>query len=155
MAAYFLDSSAAVKLSVREVGTSWLLALVDPATGHELAIARVTPVEIAAALFRRVRGRSLPAAQAKQAMAALRRSVQGTFQTVELLPPVADLAMDLAERHGLRGYDCVQLASALTAHRARVGAGLGPLTLISADAELNAAAMAEGLAVDDPRNHPP
>ena len=32
--------------------------------------------------------------------------------------------------------------------------GIGPLTLVSADRELNAAATAEGLVVDDPNSHP-
>jgi hypothetical protein len=32
--------------------------------------------------------------------------------------------------------------------------GSGPVTLVSADQALNNAALAEGLAVDDPRSHP-
>lgn len=32
--------------------------------------------------------------------------------------------------------------------------GIGPLTLISADVELNQAAQAEGLLTDDPNQHP-
>ncbi len=43
----------------------------------------------------------------------------------------------------------MQLAAALDT-RARLSA----LTLLSADADLNAAAQAEGLAVDDPNRHP-
>ena len=58
-------------------------------------------------------------------------------------------ASRLADSHVLRAYDAVQLAAALDVHR------LDPsLTLLSADVELNAAALAEGLAVDDPNSHP-
>jgi predicted nucleic acid-binding protein len=62
-------------------------------------------------------------------------------------------AMTLAETHSLRGYDAVQLAAYevnafCTAH------GLPPLTLVSADSELNTAATGEGLPVDDPNAHP-
>jgi len=55
----------------------------------------------------------------------------------------------LAEKHALRGYDAVQLAAALQAKSAYSTAGLA-LTLISADLELNSAAIAEGLVVYDP-----
>jgi predicted nucleic acid-binding protein len=58
-------------------------------------------------------------------------------------------ASRLADSHVLRAYDAVQLAAALDIHRL----GLS-LTLLSADAELNTAAIAEGLTVDDPNNHP-
>ena len=62
--------------------------------------------------------------------------------------------MDLAEAHGLRAYDSVQLAAALELNRLRVAAGMGGIILVSADLELNAAATASGLAVDDPNLHP-
>jgi len=59
-------------------------------------------------------------------------------------------AMNLAEKHALRGYDAVQLAVAL-----RVQIRLKtPLLFVSADAALNTAASAEGLTVDNPNNYP-
>jgi hypothetical protein len=58
-------------------------------------------------------------------------------------------AASLARRHALRGYDAVQLAAALEIHSRAPS-----LTLLSADADLNAAATAEGLAADDPNLHP-
>jgi len=61
-----------------------------------------------------------------------------------------DLALEDAGRRGLRGYDCVQLAGALSIQRERFAAQLDPVVLVSADAELNAAARAEGLRVEDP-----
>jgi hypothetical protein len=48
----------------------------------------------------------------------------------------------------------VQLAAAVEAQAYNLSVGLPVLTLISADAALNTAATAEGLAVDDPNNHP-
>ena len=59
-----------------------------------------------------------------------------------------------ARKHRLRAYDAVQLAVALDVHQRQHDAGLGTVTLISADQALNAAALAEGLPVDDPRSHP-
>lgn len=53
----------------------------------------------------------------------------------------------------MRAYDAVQLAVARELHSRRLAVGLGGATLISADQELNAAATAEGVPVDDPNLH--
>jgi hypothetical protein len=63
-------------------------------------------------------------------------------------------AITVASQHILRGYDAVQLAGALIFNEQRLSFGLPALTLISADIALNNAAIAEGLIVDDPNNHP-
>lgn len=49
-----------------------------------------------------------------------------------------------ARKHRLRAYDAVQLAVALDVHRRQEIAGLGPVALVSADRDLNDAAIAEG-----------
>jgi predicted nucleic acid-binding protein len=56
----------------------------------------------------------------------------------------------LIEKHGLRGYDAVQLASAILLHRRRQQLGLPPLIFVSADEDLLAAAQAEGLVTENP-----
>ncbi len=71
------------------------------------------------------------------------------YVIVEVSAGLVDHAATLARRHALRGYDAVQLAAALQVH-----SQIPSLTLLSADADLNAAAVAEGLSVDDPNNHP-
>jgi hypothetical protein len=48
----------------------------------------------------------------------------------------------------------VQLAVAREVQGRRLALGLTGITLVSADQELNAAASAEGLPVDDPNRHP-
>jgi uncharacterized protein len=55
----------------------------------------------------------------------------------------------LADLHSLRGYDAVQLASAL-----EVRLQVPLLILVSADGDLNTAATAEGLPVENPNTHP-
>jgi hypothetical protein len=75
------------------------------------------------------------------------------YRVVEITPALILTAMALAETHTLRSYDAVQLAAAVEVNVQCVALGVA-LTLISADAALNAAAMAEGLAVDDPNSHP-
>jgi hypothetical protein len=56
--------------------------------------------------------------------------------------------------HGVVAYDAVQLAAALELKKARDTVGLSPLLLVSADLELNTAAAAEGILVEDPNKHP-
>ena len=68
---------------------------------------------------------------------------------MEIAVPLLQQASQLADRHVLRAYDAVQLAAAL-----EIRAADPSLTLLSADIEPNAAALAEGLAVDDPNSHP-
>ena len=97
---------------------------------------RISAAEVIAAITRRQRrSRSAPA-DAAVALAAFRREFPAAYLIIEVLPATVAHVMDLAERHGLRGYDAVPLTAAL---------------------ELNArclAAAAKGPAVDDPNTHP-
>jgi uncharacterized protein len=106
-----------------------------------------------AAITRRERGGSLTPADASAARADFRADLANEYQVVEMSPALANQAMALAEEHGLRGYDAIQLAAALEVNVVRLGEGLPPVILLSADAELNAAAATAGLIVDNPNEH--
>ena len=140
MAAYFLDTSTVVKRYVLEMGTPWVQALTDRAAGHFLFVARITDVEMTAALARRRRLGSLSLAEAGRALAAFRQDLAQQYRIVEIAIPLLQQASQLADRHVLRAYDAVQLAATLEIHSADPS-----LMLISADGELNAAATAEGV----------
>jgi len=60
----------------------------------------------------------------------------------------------LSEKYALRGYDAIQLATALEANEKRSQRGLSPLTIVSADSELNTASQTEGLQVENPNDYP-
>jgi hypothetical protein len=154
VAGRFFDTSAIVKRYVREAGTSWVRSLTRIGSPDPIYLARITAVEVCAAVARRQRGASLPPAQAMAILSRFRRHLVRRYQIAEVTPALLSDAMDLAEVHGLRAYDFVQLAAALELNRLRVAAGLGGIILVSADLELNAAATASGLAVDDPNLHP-
>lgn len=94
------------------------------------------------------------AAVAATAISTFRSDFQTTYTVLSLTTQLLEEAMNLAELHRLRGYDATQLAVALDLEMAMTADGLGPLTLISADVELNQAARAEGLLIDDPNQHP-
>jgi predicted nucleic acid-binding protein len=154
MATFFLDTSALVKRHVAETGSAWVRSLTGAKAFHTLFIARITAVEVFAAITRRQRGGSLSAAQAGAILGHFRRHLTQRYVIVEVTPTLIAEAMLSARRHGLRAYDAVHLAAALEANRIYQTAGLGPVTLVSADQELNAAATASGLVVDDPNSHP-
>ncbi len=154
MAAYFLDSSALVKRYVLEAGTPWIRNLCDPAARHTLYIARITGAEVIAALSRRVRMGSLTPSAAQSAITEFRTDFASGYLISEMTTALIASAMDLAQGKGLRGYDAVQLAAALDVHTERNGYSLPPLTLVSADTDLNQAVTSEGLTVENPNAHP-
>jgi len=147
---YFLDSSAVVKRYVAELGSAWVIQLLDPAQGNRFYLARLAGVEVVAGLTRRGQSPGGGAGNAATAIRQFRLEFGTLFRLVAITPRLIARAMDLAQTHSMRGYDAVQLAAALQANlRRRI-----PMTFVSADKALNAAAAAEGLPVDDPNAHP-
>ena len=149
MAVFFLDTSTVLKRYVQETGTAWMQALAAPTAGHSLIVVRITLAETVAAVTRRERGGSLTPQDAATALADFQLDFARQYIIVEVSVGLVAQAAMLARRHALRGYDAVQLAAALEIH-----ANDPSLTLLSADLELNTAAIAEGLTVDDPNSHP-
>lgn len=154
MAAYYFDSSALVKYYAQEPGTNWVRGLINAQPVNEIFTALVTGAEIIAAIKRRERGNFISPYDAAIAITAFKSQFRVSFKALRTNDVVVDGAMDLAEKHKLRGYDAIQLASALLIEARMTTQGVGPLTLISADGELNQAAQAEGLLTDDPNLHP-
>ncbi|GJD17751.1 hypothetical protein RIVM261_027070 [Rivularia sp. IAM M-261] len=154
MAVYFLDSSALVKRYITEAGSAWVLRLFDPALNNEVFIAAVTSVEIIAAITRRSRGGSISTTDAVAIRNQFRNDLVKDYQIVEITENIINSGMALAESYGLRGYDAIQLAVGRVVNTLCVENGLLPITFVSADNELNAAIIAEGLAIENPNNHP-
>lgn len=127
--------------------------MVNPDAGNTLHVARITAVEVVAAIARRRAG-GVGVDEAQRMLAELRTAFRDDFTVAAVSDSLLDHAMFLSDVHALRGYDAVQLAAALTVNAERVALKLPSLTLVSADDELNAAAQAEGLAVEDPNAHP-
>lgn len=154
MAALFLDSSSLVKRYALETGTSWVFGLVRRSAKNRLYLARITGVEVVAALTKRMRVGSLSARATAKAIKRFEREFANRYVLIEVSPQIVKSAMMLAKKYTLRGYDAVQLASALQANADRISVGGSPLIFISADKHLNSAATAEGLTIDNPNNHP-
>jgi uncharacterized protein len=154
MASYFFDSSALVKYYVNEVGSVWVEALIDAQPPNEITIAQITGVEVVAAVARRVRAGVTSATDAAAVIQLFRGDLRSQFEVIPLTAQLVGEAMNLAELHRLRGYDAMQLAVAVAFETQLTARGVGPLTLISSDVELNQAAQAEGILTDDPNLHP-
>ena len=153
MDAYFFDSSAIVKRYVQETGTAWVRRLTRRGP-VPIYLARITAVEVTSAVARRRQGGSLTPARVRSILTRFHGHQADRYFVLELTPARFGEAMRLANTHALRAYDAVQLAVALHVNARHQSTGLGGVTLVSADADLNAAATAEGLAVDDPNAHP-
>ena len=150
MATYFLDTSALVKRYVAETGSTWICELTEPTKGNEIVVARLCGPEAISAFVRK----SPPVPNLSVVLADFRFDFKKQYHRAALTNAVIATAMRLAEIYRLRGYDAVQLATAIELHKKYSAAGLPPPVLVSADTALNAAAALESLVVDDPNSHP-
>lgn len=154
MATFFFDSSGLVKRYVPEAGSAWVHGLSDPTVGKLLYVARIAGAEVVAAVTRRQRMGNITAADASVSLTAFGNDFPQGYLVLEITAGVVTRAMTLAVVHGLRGYDAVQLAVALGLRDQCRVLGLPEPVVITADRDLHAAAVAEGLAADDPNAHP-
>jgi predicted nucleic acid-binding protein len=151
MTIYYADSSALVKKYVNENGSDWTLqALAAPAV---VITAQLTLIEIASALNRRVRDGTVTAYDYARLVNDFRDDCRDRFQIVTFDQALVNLSWAVLERHALRAYDAIHLASALVMDRQLVEAGLTAPVFLAADDRLLKAAQAEGLAVDNPNLH--
>lgn len=154
MATYFIDSSALVKRYIKEIGSTWILSLFDPALNNDILIAGITSVEIVAAITRRALGGSISTTDATAVCSQFRNDLNSEYQVVEITEKIINSAMALAESNGLRGYDAVQLAAGLEINALCLTNRLPAVIFVSADDELNTAAAKEGLIIENPLNYP-
>jgi predicted nucleic acid-binding protein len=151
--AYFVDSSALVKRYVLETGTAWVRGITRQNPSTVIYIAHITAVEVTCATARPRKGKTLTPKRASSILWRFRQHLAARYTIIELTPDLVDDAMRPGNAYAMRAYDAVQLAAALEVNRSHQADGFGPITLVSADRDLNAAATAEGLAVDDPNSH--
>ena len=154
MAIYFIDSSGLVKRYISEIGSAWVLGIFAPNLNNEVFIAAITGVEIIAAITRRSRSGSISIADATMVRNQFRNDLQNDYQIVEITESIISSGMALSETYGLRGYDAIQLAAGRAINSLCVANGLPPIIFVSADNELNAAVLSEGLLIENPNNYP-
>ncbi len=150
MTDYYLDASALVKRYTDEPGSSWIRQITDLHAQNTIFLAEITLAEVAAALAAKHR---TPGGITQQQMdRALSRFLQDCDEHFLLLPmdrEVIGRAVDLTQIHRLRGYDAVQLATALVTGETLKPQNLFPPVFVAGDDDLLTAAKAENLPVDN------
>jgi uncharacterized protein len=134
----YVDTSSLLKLLIDEEGSERTAVLWDSADA--LASVGLVVVEGRAALAAAHRGGRLSTSQHRRARDQFATLVD-ELTIVEVTEELIDAAADLAENEGLRGYDAVHLAAALTVEAT---------VLSSADAALCEAAERRGFHVSNP-----
>ena len=153
MSALFFDPSALVKRYIREQGTGWVEGATDPSVGNEPLVSSLAGPEMVGTLVRRARDDRRLARQLPRLLTLLRVdwAILFTVRDIDVLT-IAE-SMRIAETYGLRGADAVHLAAALLLERDRQTTTGDAILFISADRDQLAAAVQEGLQVDDPNRH--
>lgn len=150
MSTFFFDTSALAKRYLNEVGSAWVRAVLDPVAGHAIILNELTTVEMSSLLARRTREGSLPAETAAALVAGFLLHADTEYLVLPLDATVLTTARALVGRFPLRTLDAIQFASALMARSTL----REPITFVSSDTHLLAAAAAEGFATEDPLVHP-
>jgi predicted nucleic acid-binding protein len=139
----YLDTSALVKRFVSEAGTKEVQSL--QAKGEPVASATIAYVELYSGLTRRHREGVLSQLHYRRACRSFERDWMAIVK-VELSDEILNSARSLIQRHALRAFDAVHLASALGLQ----AAVNSPVTFVAADRRLLRAAAGERLATVNP-----
>jgi hypothetical protein len=149
---YYADTSVLVKRHIAETGRAWVRTLARPTTGNTIFTAQISLVELYSALNRRLREKTISPLRYSRLSAIVNRIWSLQYVIVTLTTPILDTAKQLVERHPLRAYDAVQLASAM--HARQILPPPPPsIIFLSADTTLLTAAQAEGFVTDNPNLH--
>lgn len=142
----YLDSSALIKKYVAEKGTREVREFF--ASGEMLWTSKISQAEVWSAFARRRRGGDLTASQYRRIVKSFERDWKA-FAVVEVSDEVMGMIRRIVERHPLRAFDAIQLASALWTRQ-----NLGePIVFVGADEGLLKAAEAVALRVVNPERH--
>ena len=122
-----------VKRYTDESGSVWVRQISDPSTQHTILLAEITLAEVSGALA--AKHRAPGGITQEQRDRVLSRFLQDCAEHFVLLP--VDRAVELTQRHRLRGYDVVQLATALVTTETIQMQNLPSLTFVAADGNLH------------------
>jgi uncharacterized protein len=153
LALFFVDSSALAKRYTNEIGTGWVRSWISASAGNKITISELALVEIFSVFARRAYEGDMTASTAERFRNVFLRHVGEEYLVIRTRGAQLAVAQKLVTTYvalGLRSLDAIQLASAL---EAQIVLG-SPLTFVSADKKLRAAATAEGFKTEDPHLHP-
>ena len=105
----FLETSALVKLYVREQGTDEMLQLAR-AKGNRFAFLALARIEIHSAVRRRERSGEIARRIANHLLELFRQHLPKRFAVQAITENVLDRSSDLIDKYALRAFDALQLA---------------------------------------------
>jgi predicted nucleic acid-binding protein len=149
LTAFYADTSVLLKLHVQEQGSSWFQTLVN-SPGTSITTTELSIVEVHSAFSRLVREGRLTKTEYQELTTDLKDMCESRYTLIEVSTLVIDIACELLERHPLRAYDAIHLATTIFANQGLISTAKPGLTFLSADLRLLTAAIAEGLTVLNP-----
>jgi predicted nucleic acid-binding protein len=153
MAIYYLEPSALVKYYVAEPGSNWVRTLVD-AEENVLVTAEITIAEVSAALGVIARVGRISRRQRDELWGKFKRDLLTRYEVLPTHRTIINRAAELCQKHPLRGFDAIHLASGLQLQETLVQQEKGVIiTYVTGDDPLVTAGQTEGLTVDNPFWH--
>ncbi len=150
---YFFDSSALVKNYIIETGSNWVQNILNETAQNAIYVVSITKVEVVSAFSRRSKMYQTLDNPALRSYQKFKADFVSSFRPIGVDNSLIELAVAVTERHALRGYDSIQLAGAISLSQDLSSLNLPPTTFVSADEELNSAAISEGFKVINPNDH--
>ena len=136
----YLDTSSLIKLYVPETESAAVKRLVDAA--EVVATSRIAYAEARAAFARKRRERGVTPTDYRTLVQDFDHDWESYF-VVDVSDALVKLGGQLAERHALRGFDAIHLASAVIIRKQ----GDRPVSFSCFDTPLTRAAKREGLTI--------
>jgi uncharacterized protein len=148
---FYFDTSAIVKGYTQEAGSNWLKTLLDPNLGHTFILSEIALAEFAAAIAAKGRAGNISSVEQAKTLALFIGHCTVDYQLVEVSRTIIERAVNLTQNHRLRGYDAVQLATALITKETLMAANIQvDFILVAADEDLLKVGQLEGLAIENP-----
>lgn len=156
MADFYLDTSALVKYYHTEFGSEWIRELIDARDLnehplHTIFISEIAIAKAAAAFALLARTGQVEIALRDAMLRDLRRDTVARYQTIEPTRARIEAAADLTQRNPLKGYDAIQLASALALQNT-LREFEATLIFVASDKQLLQAAQTESLLTKNPQD---
>lgn len=151
MTTYYVDTSALIKRYLTESGSEWVREIANPKAGNVIIVCDLTPVEFHSTLAPRWREGEITGENTQILQNRFMADLEIEYLSVPLESNVLTIARNLFAYtpYLLRSLDAIQLASAESAQVA-----LGePMTFVSADKRLLAAAGFHSFETDNPNDH--
>jgi hypothetical protein len=147
---HYLDSSALVKIYIDEPGSDWMRRQRRRSQRGEIFISELSGAEVFAALHRRFRAGEISTDSLESACRLFHNDFENFFVRLPAKKAVVDKGMQLIQKYPLRGYDSIQLATAITFLEELQQLNGKFLFFLCADRILNQSAQGEGLTVINP-----